>query len=275
MKQLIPYLLPIILLLISGPLFAPMKYSWSPNENTTQVGFSLQNRSDSLIQFQIYNESAGIYHRHVLELQPNGEYGIQLNTNIQTKLKIYHCPDASGSCSELNLPKADIIETSFPVGKTMYISWDGRDLVPQNEERTRDVTKAGYFLTNNVQDSDYNLVQSKESNKIYPKEIGRDPWEVFPKAQTYLSSLDQFGNSLRVAEAYTDITLSLWVLGLMGGLPAGGTPTDEQINQAWDRLSRQWNPDDHPDEPNFARAVMQIINRSQGNLVNSVIKTAW
>jgi hypothetical protein len=258
----------VLIILITLPIFAPMKYSWNPSEGSTQVGFSLQNLSDYLIQFQIYNESAGGYHRHVLEIEPNGQYDINLNTNVPTRLKIYSCPETTPNmCSELNLPTATITETSFPLGKTIYISWDGKELLPQNEGPVPYATKAGYYLTDNVKNTDYRLTGTKSINKAYPKEIGRNPWEVFPGAQQYANSLINRGNGLRVAETYTDITLSQCVLGL------SGTPSDREINRAWALAGDQWNPDDHPDEPNFARAVMRIINRSRANLLNPIIRT--
>lgn len=269
-RNILPYLLVITATLITLPTFAPMKYNWNPNAGSTQVGFNLQNNSDYLIQFQIYNESAGPYHRHVLEIEPNGEYGINLNTNVQTRLKIYYCPEGmSGACSELNLPKVNTVETSFPLGKTIYISWDGKELLPENEGPVPYATKAGYYLTNNVQNTDYKLTETKYGNKTYPKEIDRNPWEVFPVARKYADSLILFGNGLRVAEVYTDVTLSQCVLGL------SGAPSEREINLAWDAAAVQWNPDDHPDEPNFARAVMRIINRSRSNLLNPIIKTEW
>lgn len=260
-KNVLSYLLSIIFLLLSSQVLAPVKYSWEPAIGSTQIGFSLKNQSDYLIQFQIYNESAGAYHRHVFEIAPNDEYGINLNINIQTTLKIYYCPDTTlpGSCSELNLPIANIIETNFPSGKTIYITWDGKELLPQNEGPLPYTTASGYYLTNNMQKSDYRLTEIKSGNILYPREAGRDPWEIFPNAYRY-------NMTLRVAETYTDATLSKLVLGL------GGTPTDGEINQSWQAISAQWNPDDHQDEPNFARAVMRIINRSRDNLFNSVIK---
>jgi len=260
-KNIITSLVLTMLLLASVHLMAPMKYSWNPEPGSTQIGFSLQNLSNYMIQFQIYNESARAYHRHVFEIAPNGEYGININTNIQTKLKIYYCPEAlSSSCSESSLPKANIIETVFPIGKTIYLSWDSKELLPQNEGPVRGTTISGYYLTDNVQKSDYAVTETKSGTKAYPKEVGRDPWELFPQAREY-------AKTLRVAEAYTDATVSKLVLGL------SGTPTDGEINQAWETLSAQWNPDDHANEPNFARAVMRIINRSRENLFNPIIKT--
>ncbi len=259
-KKIILYLFLAIATLITLPVFAPVQYNWYPEVGSTQVGFSLQNLSNYLIQFQIYNESAGAYHRHILEIAPNDDYDISLNINIPTHLKIYYCPETLlGSCSELELPKANIIETNFPLGKTMYISWDGKELLPQNEGPLPYTTTSGYFLTDNVQKSDYTTTEIKSGLMIYPNEVGRDPWGIFPDALRY--SL-----TLRVAEVYTDATLSKLVLGLTG------TPTDGEINRAWEALSAQWNPDDHANEPNFARAVMRIINRSRDNLFNPVIK---
>lgn len=260
-KNISTYLLFAATTLMTTSLFAPMKYSWNPEPGSTQIGFSLQNLSDYMIQFQIYNESARAYHRHIFEIPPNGEFGININTNIQTRLKLYYCPETSpNTCSETTLPKADIIETVFPLGKTIYISWDSKELLPQNEGPIRGTTTSGYYLTDNVQKSDYTIRETKLSKVNYPKEIGRNPWEVFPKAQEY-------AKTLRPAEAYTDATVSQFVLGL------SGTPTEGEINQAWETLSAQWNPADHTDEPNFARAVMQIINRSRNNLFNPIIRT--
>lgn len=257
-----PQLLSTMLMLISVNLTAAVKYNWNPSDSSTQIGFSLQNQSDYLVQFQIYNESAGAYHRHIFEISPDGEYGIKINTNVQTKLKIYYCPDAaSGACSELNLPKAAIVEATFPLGKTIYISWDGAELLPQNEGTTAYATASGYFLTDNVQKTDYKITKTMPGDKTYPQEDGRDPWSVFPtKAQEY-------AQTLKPIEIYTDGTLSKFVLGL------GGTPTEEQIDQAWATISTRWNPDDHPEEPNFARAVMRIINRSRSNLLDPVVKS--
>jgi hypothetical protein len=235
-----------------------MKYSWNPESGSTQVGFSLQNNSDYLIQFQIYNESAGMYHQHVLEILPNGEYEIRLNINVQTKLKIYYCPD-SIACQELELPKTDSVETIFPLGKTIYISWDGKELLPQNEGQIPYTTKAGYYLTNNVQTTDYTLTFIKSAHIVYPKEIGRSAWDIFPNAREY-------AKTLRVAEAQTDATVFQLTLGI------GGTPSEDEINRAWQATSAPWNPDNHPDEPNFARAVMKLINRARDGLFNSVIK---
>ena len=269
-RNILSYLVLAMIMLTTRCMLAPMKYSWNPSAGSTQVGFSLQNNSDYLIQFQIYNESAGGYHRHVLEIEPNGEYGINININVQTRLKIYYCPEGmSTACSELNLPQANIVETRFPLGKTIYISWDGKELLPQNEGQTPYATKAGYYMTNNVQNNDYTLTETKLGNKTYPKEADRDPWDIFPQAQSYLNQLKTFGNSLRVAEAYTDIPLSQSILGL------GGAPSEGEINRAWQTIGAQWNPDDHQDEPNFARAVMRIINRSRDNLLNPIIKTEW
>lgn len=260
-KNISTYLLFAATTLITISLFAPMKYSWNPEPGSTQIGFSLQNLSDYMIQFQIYNESARAYHRHIFEIAPNGEYGINININLPTKLKIYYCPETSpNTCSETTLPKANIIETVFPLGKTMYLSWDSKELLPQNEGVIRGTTTSGYYLTDNVKQGDYSITETKSGTKTYPKETGRNPWEVFPRAQEY-------AKTLRVAEAYTDATVSKMVLGL------SGTPTDGEINQAWETLSAQWNPDDHADEPNFARAVMQIINRARNALFNPIIRT--
>jgi hypothetical protein len=248
-----------IALIISGYLFAPLKYNWNPEAGTTQVGFSLQNLSNYLIQFQVYNPSAGGYNRHVLEILPNGEYALNINIDVQTRLKIYFCPDGPIKCSELDLPVADTVEASFPLNKTLYLNWDGRELIPQNEGPIPYTTTSGYLLSNNVQQSDYTVMYSPSSTIVYPAETNRTPWEVFPSALEY-------AKTLRVAEVYTDATVAKLVLGLTG------TPSDSEIDWAWQTLSAHWNPDDYPNEPNFARAVMKIINRSRDTLLNPIIK---
>lgn len=124
-------------------------------KNSTNIGFSLQNKSGKEVYIQLVNGNA--LQRFGQKLSGNIERladgavaEMPLDTSKDTTLTLYR--NNQGQAEK-------IVTASFAKGKTIYINWDGKTLYKQKGPLggLTNVNDNCYSLENNVSDADIKI----------------------------------------------------------------------------------------------------------------------
>ena len=127
--------------------------------------FHLKNKGADAIQIDIKQNN-----KSLTSLQPvakNGTFEWNLDTSKPTLLEVHVCPNI-GQCY---MNDHDTFLVKINAGKTVYLKFDGKKVVPQKGNKKMDKTTYGYSTANNVTNKDISVL--KGTTKKRNSDIGR------------------------------------------------------------------------------------------------------
>jgi hypothetical protein len=127
--------------------------------------FHLKNNSHHEIKIDIKQSGNSVFKVKPVDLKTiakGDDFSFLLDIDKPTALEIYQCPTPD-FCKE-NLPQKTIVR--FTEGKTIYIKYNGKKVMPQEGSKFKGKTTAGYSTKNNVEQSDISVLSDLKKRKL-------------------------------------------------------------------------------------------------------------
>src|SRR5579862_5202798 len=115
--------------------------------------FSLKNKSTETIHLDIKQNNTSI--TGLKSIAKDSDFESSLDTSKPTLLEIHVCPNI-GQCF---LNDHDTFFATINAGKTMYLKFDGKMLVPQKGSAKGGKTTKGHSTKNNVTKNDFSVTK--------------------------------------------------------------------------------------------------------------------